>query len=148
MALDKDFTQRFTVIRPLNLNNIPDIQVNKNPHSQQFFSRKFYGIMFLFLFFFGVPIKKQSVTSASNEFNCCSLLCCCCCILMRPIEVMAKIPVTGYTPGQMINLELHIKHKGSEKLYEFTVHLMKVNAIFPKRLDFESILNHFFHFFL
>lgn len=51
---------------------------------------------------------------------------------MRPIEVSAKIPVAGYVPGQMINLKLHVKHKGSEKLYKFTVHLMKVNA---KRLS-------------
>lgn len=63
---------------------------------------------------------------------------------MRPIEVSAKIPVAGYVPGQMINLELHVKHKGSEKLYEFTVHLMKVNA---KRLSAELELNFDFSVF-
>lgn len=67
---------------------------------------------------------------------------------MRPIEVSAKIPVAGYTPGQMINLELHVKHKGSEKLYEFTVHLMKVCTKITAYQSKQAIsFNGFFLFF-
>lgn len=93
MGFDKELKQRFTVIRPMNLNN------NR--------------------------MLRQPVVSTLSDMDCCSSLCCCFCICLNPIEVTTEIPVAGYTPGQIINLQVHVTNKGSPKDYEFYVALMK-----------------------
>lgn len=52
--------------------------------------------------------------------------CCCCCCPSDPMHLVARVPVTGYTPGQTINIEIDVDNK-SEETADFAVQLMKVS---------------------
>lgn len=57
-----------------------------------------------------------------KTFYLCCLLCCC---SSDPMHVVVRIPVSGYTPGQSINIEIDVDNK-SDSEAEFTVQLVKV----------------------
>lgn len=42
------------------------------------------------------------------------------------MHLVARVPVTGYTPGQTINIEIDVDNK-SEETADFAVQLMKVS---------------------
>ena len=50
----------------------------------------------------------------------------CCCGATDPLEIVARAPVGGYTPGQFVNLEIEVKNKSNEPVSQFTVEMVQV----------------------
>lgn len=44
--------------------------------------------------------------------------------------IIARTPVAGYTPGQIINLEIKVNNQSDQPLTEISVQLIKVNGKF------------------
>lgn len=51
-----------------------------------------------------------------------------CCFSSGPIEITVNVPVGGYTPGQTINSEIHVKNSSNLTIVSFSVRLVKVEA--------------------
>lgn len=51
-----------------------------------------------------------------------------CCIESEPLEIVGRLPVGGYAPGQTINLLLSVANKSDQPVSEFTVQLIKVRT--------------------
>lgn len=49
-----------------------------------------------------------------------------CCCPSLPMGIIARTPVTGYTPGQTINIEMRINNQSDHPLTEVSVKLIKV----------------------
>ncbi|XP_055312538.1 arrestin domain-containing protein 17-like [Sitodiplosis mosellana] len=49
----------------------------------------------------------------------------CCCCATDALEIVVRVPVGGYTPGQFVNLEIEVKNKSNEPVSEFTVELVQ-----------------------
>lgn len=64
------------------------------------------------------------VKEKHKTFYPCCFLCCC---PSDPMHVTARIPVSGYTPGQTIDVEIDVNNRSDEN-GEFSVQLLKVNA--------------------
>lgn len=50
--------------------------------------------------------------------------CCFCCCPSHPMHVTGRIPVSGYTPGQTIDVEIDVNNR-SDEYGEFSVQLLK-----------------------
>lgn len=71
--------------------------------------------------------SQDPVTMEDRErFACCCCFCCCGCE-SEPLDVVVRIPVSGYVPGQTINVELKVMNKSKENIVEFSAGLVKVN---------------------
>lgn len=55
-----------------------------------------------------------------------------CCTPMSPMHVVARVPVSGYTPGQTINIEIDVDNR-SDQESDFSVRLMKVRICVPSK---------------
>ncbi|XP_055327009.1 arrestin domain-containing protein 2-like [Sitodiplosis mosellana] len=49
----------------------------------------------------------------------------CCFKSSPPMTILARIPVRGYTPGQVINLEINVKNESDQPASKFTIKLIK-----------------------
>lgn len=56
-------------------------------------------------------------------YPCCLLFCC----TSDPLELVVRMPVGGYTPGQTINLDVEAKNKSDQDVESFTAELLKVS---------------------
>lgn len=56
-------------------------------------------------------------------YPCCLLFCC----TSDPLELVVRIPVGGYTPGQTINLDVEAKNKSDQDVEYFSAQLLKVS---------------------
>lgn len=55
------------------------------------------------------------------------------CIDHDPIKIVARTPISGYTPQQTINFEFYVNNQSNVKVNQFIVELIQVNIF-----DFES----------
>lgn len=62
------------------------------------------------------------------------------------MKLIARTPVGGYTPGQVINLEIDVINQSDQPVSDFTVQLIKVNKHFTNR--FSSVNKQLFFTFL
>lgn len=58
-----------------------------------------------------------------KEFYLCCLLFC---FKTLPLNIIARLPASGFAPGQRIDLALDIENQSSEKIRNFKVELFKV----------------------
>lgn len=49
-----------------------------------------------------------------------------CCFPSDPLRIIARIPVSGYAPGQLINLTLEVDNKSNERIPLIQMELVKV----------------------
>lgn len=70
---------------------------------------------------FQFPLVKEE----RKTFFVCCLLCCC---ETSPVFIKARIPVTGYTPGQTIEVALEINNKSDQRFQNFQVQIIKVSS--------------------
>ncbi|XP_055296146.1 arrestin domain-containing protein 3-like [Sitodiplosis mosellana] len=69
------------------------------------------------------PRLRQPVEVEKNDtFFICCILCCC---SSRPMQIVARVPVGGYTPGQFINLEINVNNHSGQSISGFNIHLIK-----------------------
>lgn len=59
-----------------------------------------------------------------KEFYLCCLLFC---FKTLPLNIIARLPASGFAPGQRIDLALDIENQSSERIRNFKVELFKVN---------------------
>ncbi|KAJ6636592.1 Arrestin domain-containing protein 3 [Pseudolycoriella hygida] len=69
-----------------------------------------------------IALRYPLVKEARKTFFICCLLCCC---ETSPVFITARIPVSGYTPGQTIELSININNKSDQKFEEFVVLIVK-----------------------
>lgn len=70
----------------------------------------------------------------------------CCCGTTDPLEIVARVPVGGYTPGQFVNLDMEVKNKSNEPVSQFTVEMVQVwNGRFWCQKLYEIFQCFFFH---
>lgn len=50
------------------------------------------------------------------------------CFASDPLFITASIPVSGYTSGQMINIELELTNKSNENISAFTIQIVRVSV--------------------
>lgn len=50
-----------------------------------------------------------------------------CCCVSDPLDMIVRIPVGGYTPGQTINLDVEAWNKSDQDVEGFTAQLLKVS---------------------
>lgn len=68
--------------------------------------------------------QRPSVAEKSHRFWLC---CCACCFPSKPVKILARTPVTGYTPGQTINMDIEIQNDSNRAIPKFTVAIIKVS---------------------
>lgn len=116
---DKTFEEDFTVIKTVNLNEMFELKVNKI-HTQwptaQLFEHSF------------TPYFAQDSISVEKkkEFYVCCLLFC---FKTLPLYIVARLPATGYTPGQRMELKLEIENQSSKTIESFRIEFYKVGKI-------------------
>lgn len=52
-----------------------------------------------------------------------------CCLKSDPMEITAQLPVSGFIPGQTINLQIDAKNHSDQPILCFEVRLQKVRSI-------------------
>lgn len=110
---DDEFQQPFTVIKPLDLNDIPAVRVI-------IFSFKIVKIMVKKLCFF----SQNTVTvTEDHSYYPCFLFCC---FPSDPLTMVAQLPVGGYAPGQTINLSLNVNNQSNTRVPDFMMELIQV----------------------
>lgn len=75
-----------------------------------------------YLVFRYVHSKEPAIAEKDKTF-CVSLLCC---YASDPLKIVVRTPVGGYTPGQVINLEVNVNNQSDQPVSDFTVQLIKV----------------------
>lgn len=133
---DKIFEKVFTVVRPVNLNEMFELKVSTLKHnrwtSESVEQPEPTNIRF-FRFAVGFRISlphdgiKDSVSfEKRKEFYLCCLLFC---FKTLPLNIVAKLPASGFTPGQRIDLTLDIENLSSKNIRNFKVELYKVRML-------------------
>ncbi|KAJ6645788.1 Arrestin domain-containing protein 17 [Pseudolycoriella hygida] len=56
-----------------------------------------------------------------------------CCVISSPMNVAVRIPVSGYTPGQTVNIEIKVNNRSGQEIDGFEVKLIKIIDFFAKR---------------
>lgn len=122
---DKTFEEDFTVIKPVNLNEMFELKVSHTHHgkcSRQWIKNIFLGFFSLFLSR-NFPRQDSISVEKKKEFYICCLLFC---FKTLPLYIVAKLPATGYTPGQRIELKLEIENQSSKAVEGFRIEFFKV----------------------
>lgn len=68
-------------------------------------------------------LQNPVVETFEKHFNRCCLFWCC---STEPLLMTARIPVSGYTPGQNINVELELTNNSDENVSAFVLQLIRV----------------------
>lgn len=71
-------------------------------------------------------LQEPAIAEKDKTFYLCCLLCCC---SSDPMKIVARSPVGGYTPGQIINLEVNVDNQSDQPVSDFTVQLIKVKKL-------------------
>lgn len=83
-----------------------------------------------------------------KEFYVCCLLCC---FKTLPLNITAKLPATGFTAGQLIDLTLVADNQSSKNVKNFKVEFFKVGKMQMRPLvisrTFSTFFFSFFSFF-
>lgn len=106
------FEENFTIIKPFDLNSMPSLRVSH---------RRWENQSKLTLIFQDSAVRKTS----RNFGFCCWMPCS---FDSEPLRITARTPVSGYTPGQMINLEIKADNDSDTAVERFTVQLLKVSS--------------------
>lgn len=129
MRLDKKFEFPFTLIKPINLNYDATWTVS--------FSINAFSVICSLLepsFRFQEPVNLVD----KFVFFPFSILCC---LKSDPVEITARLPVSGFIPGQTINLQFDAKNNSDRPILDFKVQLQKVSSKSDFRLFLISYLN-------
>lgn len=63
------------------------------------------------------------------------------CFESNQIQIIARTPVRGYIPGQIIPLEIEINNQSNVEISKFTIELIKVSiSQFTEHFSFEFSL--------
>lgn len=65
------------------------------------------------------------VEEDTKRFNQWCFFACC---ASDPLFIVASVPVSGYTPGQMINVDLELTNTSNENISAFTLQIVRVSA--------------------
>lgn len=68
----------------------------------------------------------------------------CICCPSGPLHLVARVPASGYTPGETINVEIDVDNK-SKLTAGIRVQLIKVNIFVSFRLPYSLVLKSFSH---
>lgn len=113
---DDEFQQPFTVIKPLDLNDNPELRVIiLNSIS----NRKLLLNNSCFL------LKNPISVEENHSYYPCYFLCC---FPSEPLSLEAQLPVGGYAPGQTMNLSLTADNQSNTRVPEFTMELVQVSV--------------------
>lgn len=125
---DQKFEETFTVIKPLNLNNDLTLRVSEThqykPNANCTIKQKNpLNSLMITIFFFKTqhPIVEEE-TKRFNAF--CFFVCC----ASDPLFIIATVPVSGYTPGQMMNVDLELSNTSNENLSAFVFQIVRVSS--------------------
>lgn len=126
---DKEFQEQFCVVRQLNINDYPTLQVMYLniyclSHSVFFI---YYKNNFLYS-----HVKQPEVANATYTCRLSDIFCYCH-LLILPPKIFAKIPKSGYVPDQIINIEIHVPNQSRESNRKFYVELIKVSFNVTKK---------------
>lgn len=122
---DKIFEKVFTVIKPVNLNEMFELKVNIN-ETQYSYIEIITMAYSNFIFHKNVLLQKDSISvEKRKEFYVCCLLFC---FKTLPLNIVAKLPATGFTPGQRIDLILEVENQSSKNVKNFKVEFFKVKC--------------------
>lgn len=112
----KIFTQPFTVIKPIDLNTVPILRVNKFDFVLEIFS--------YFSSFFhsqkAITYEKTVIFGGANWL---------CWLYSDPLKMSIRIPVSGYCPGQFINVEINVNNPTGQSIRDIWVKLIRVRDI-------------------
>lgn len=114
--LDQKFEETFTVIKPLNLNNDMTLRVN---------SKKCFYIYNPFSKTVAILQQHPIVEEELKRFNPFCVFACC---ASDPLFITASIPVSGYTSGQMINVEMELTNNSTENISAFVIQIVRVSV--------------------
>lgn len=73
-------------------------------------------------------------------YPCCLL----CCFKSNPLAIIASVPSGGYTPGQIINVQIEVNNQSDQLVSNFTVQLIKVSRVSKNQFDTFSLIRLFF----
>lgn len=111
---DKVFAVPFTVIKLIDLNADPTLRVSFIIRLINFwFIKQINRLVFC--------LQQPVVATKNHAFITC-------CWRSDPLKIVARTPVGGYAPGQMINLVLNVNNKSDQTVSEFTVQFFKVSS--------------------
>lgn len=94
---------------------------------------KFYDLVtivrqrFVVMPFLVPPLQLPAFKEKYKTFY--PFCCFCCCCSSDPLHLVARIPVSGYTPGQTINVEIDVDNQ-SETDADISVQLIKVTVAY------------------
>lgn len=69
-------------------------------------------------------MQNPLVAEVGTRFNLFGLLFC---FLSGPLRITVRTPVGGYTPGQIINVQINARNQSDQPVSEFRVQLLKVS---------------------
>lgn len=110
---DEPLKETFTVIRPLNLNNKSLFRVSYSILVPNYLLKK--------RFWFQVPIEKR-ISAKFNQF------CLFFCWKTAALKIFGRLPVSGYCPGQTMNLKLDVINNSDQDVQHILVHFVKVRT--------------------
>lgn len=113
MKSNAEFTETFTVVKPLDLNTLPILRVSWSCHFNCIFSGQHFH-----------SFQEPRVQVASSGFYPC---CLCCCCETDPLEFTVTMPLGGYTPGQTINLNIDTRNDSNQDVDNYSAQLIKVS---------------------
>lgn len=68
-------------------------------------------------------LQHPIVEEETKRFNTYCLFFCC---AGNPLFILATVPVSGYTPGQMINIDLELNNTSNENVSAFSIQIIRV----------------------
>lgn len=117
---DDVFQQPFTVIKPLDLNDDPELRVIIHIT----FSLQSETIVQKNMCFFFSSLQNPVTVRENHLYHPCFLLCC---LPSNPLSMLSQIPVGGYAPGQTINLSINVDNQSNTRVPKFTMELVQVS---------------------
>lgn len=70
-------------------------------------------------------LQQPIVEELTKHFNACCIFFCC---SSGPLLIVARTPVSGYTPGQSIRVELELTNNSNENVSTFVLQILRVKS--------------------
>lgn len=130
MFQSKEFQQTFYVLKTIDLNNYPMLRVSfhftLSPNSQFEINDLLIVCFFFYLFVRHTQNIQEPVIVTKNKSFFLSGIGMSC-MSTKLLNIVARIPLRGYIPREVIHLELFVNNMTGKSISEFKVQLMKVS---------------------
>lgn len=65
-----------------------------------------------------------------------------CCCASDPLDIIVRAPVSGYTPGQTINVHILVNNQSNQAVSDFVVQMIKVSITYNEDRIFGAICHY------